>query len=94
MMMKQPVHPGVILRDDVLGELGLSVTEAARRLGVWRVTLSRVLNGRAGVSASLALRLEGAGISTADFWLRLQSAHDLAQARDSEIVMVEPLGAA
>jgi len=92
--MKQPVHPGEVLRNDVLDELGLSVTETARRLGVSRVALSRVLNGRAAVSASLALRLERAGISTADFWLRLQSAHDLARARESENVVVEPLGAA
>jgi addiction module HigA family antidote len=94
MAMKRPVHPGVILREDVLGEVGVTVTEAARRLGVSRVALSRVLNGHAAISASLALRLESAGISTADFWLRLQSAHDLALARESERIEVEPLGAA
>ncbi len=93
-MMRHPVHPGEILRADVLDDLGMSVTEAARRLGVSRVALSRVLNGRASVSASLALRLERAGISTADFWLHLQSAHDLAHARDTENFIVEPLGAA
>jgi addiction module HigA family antidote len=94
MTVKRPVHPGEILRADVLEDLELSVSEAARRLGVSRVALSRVVNGHAAVSASLALRLESAGISTADFWLRLQSAYDLAVARDAERVVVEPLGAA
>ena len=58
MAMKNPVHPGEILREDVLGELGLSVGDAAARLGVSRVTLSRVLHGHARLSPSLAVRLE------------------------------------
>jgi addiction module HigA family antidote len=80
-MMHNPPHPGSILREDVLADLGISITDAAEALGVSRVTLSRVLNGRAGISAPLALRLEAAGISTARFWLELQSNYDLANTR-------------
>lgn len=56
--MHNPPHPGLTLRDDVLPALGLSVTEAARQLGVARVTLSRMLNGRAALSPEMALRIE------------------------------------
>ena len=64
--------------------LGLSVTEAARVLGVARHSLSRVLNGRAAVSPEMAIRLEKAGWSNAGFWLRRQASYDLAQARKRE----------
>ena len=79
-MMKNPPHPGELLREDVLTPLGLSVTEAAERLAMSRVALSRVLNGRAGVSPDLAVRLERAGVSTARFWMTLQANYDLARA--------------
>jgi addiction module HigA family antidote len=59
----------------------MSVTDAAHVLGIARHTLSRVLNGHAGISAEMAIRLEKAGWSNADHWLRLQTAYDLAQAR-------------
>ena len=62
----------------------MSVTDGAKVLGVARHTLSRVLNGQAGVSPEMAIRLEKAGWSNADHWLRLQSAYDLAQARQHE----------
>jgi antitoxin HigA-1 len=62
----------------------LSVTEAARVLGIARHTLSRVLNDHAGLSPEMAIRLEKAGWSNADHWLRLQTAYDLAQARQHE----------
>ena len=81
MPMKTPVHPGEILREDVLADLGLSVSEAASRLGISRVALSRVLNGRARISSNLAVRLEQAGVGTARAWLAMQSAHDLAAER-------------
>lgn len=84
-MMKNPVHPGEILREDVLVDLGLSVTDAADMLGVSRVTLSRVLHGHAGISPNLAVRLEAAGVGTARAWLAMQSAHDLAVERASGI---------
>lgn len=81
MAMTSPVHPGELLREDVLDELGLGVAEAAARLGVSRVTLSRVLHGHARISANLAIRLEAAGVGTARAWLAMQTAHDLAQER-------------
>ena len=80
MPMKNPPHPGRGLRQDC-AEAGLSVTAAARKLGVARVTLSRVLNGQAGISPEMALKLEAVGWSNAEFWMRLQAAYDFAQAR-------------
>ena len=76
--MKNPIHPGQILREDVLAGLGLTVSEAAKRLGVSRVTLSRVIHEHAGVSPNLAYRLELAGIGTARLWLDMQTAKNLA----------------
>jgi len=78
----EPPHPGEILKEDVLKPLGLSVREAAGRLAMSRVSLSRVLNGRAGISPDLAVRLEQAGVSTARFWMTLQSNYELAKARE------------
>jgi len=78
-MIHNHPHPGEILREDVLEPLGLSVTEAATRLGMARVSLSRVLNGKAGISPDLAVRLERAGVSTARFWLNLLSNYKLQQ---------------
>ena len=77
MKMHNPPHPGEILKEDVLPELGLSVTEAAAALGVARVTLSRVVNGRAAISADMALRLGDWLGNGADTWLRMQVAFDL-----------------
>lgn len=82
--MKTPPHPGRSIRNSCLEPLGLSVTDGANLLGVARHTLSRVLNGQAGISPEMAIRLEKAGWSTADQWVRLQSAYDLAQARRTE----------
>jgi len=90
--MKKPVHPGAILREDVLAELGISVSDAAERLGVSRVALSRVINERARISPSLAVRLEAAGISTARAWLALQAARDLAAERAAGVPKVRRLG--
>jgi addiction module HigA family antidote len=81
MTMTETTHPGEVLRKDVLAERGLSVREAASRLGIPRATLSRVLRGHARMSANLALRLECAGVSTARAWLAMQVAHDLAVER-------------
>ena len=82
--MQKPPHPGHSIKDACLEPLGLSVTRAANVLGIARHTLSRVLNGRAGISPEMAIRLEKAGWSNADHWLRLQTAYDLAQARRHE----------
>ncbi|MGV1943412.1 HigA family addiction module antitoxin [Agrobacterium sp. 22-211-1] len=90
-MMKFPVHPGELLREEVITALQLSVKEAAERLGMSRVALSRVLNARAGVSPDLAVRLERAGVSTARAWLAMQSNYDLAQAMKREQPPVRPL---
>ncbi len=81
MAMNNPPHPGRSIQENCLEPLGLSVTDAAKGLGVARHTLSRVLNGHAGISPEMAIRLEKAGWSNAEFWLRLQTAYDLAQAR-------------
>lgn len=82
--MFNPPHPGLTLRDDVLPAFGLSVTQAAEQLGVSRVALSRVLNGRAAVSPDMALRLEAwLGVARggdAHVWLAQQSAYDVWQA--------------
>ena len=90
-MMKFPPHPGELLREDVLEPLGLSVTDAAGRLGMSRVALSRVLHGRAAVSPDLAVRLERAGVSTARAWLGMQANFDLAQAMQRHQPDVQPL---
>jgi antitoxin HigA-1 len=91
MTMKNPVHPGEILREDVLADLGLSVGEAASRLGISRVALSRVLHGHARISPNLAVRLEEAGVGTARAWLAMQSGHDLAAERATGIPKVRKL---
>lgn len=79
--MYNPPHPGETLREDVLPALGLSITQAAAELGINRITLSRVLNGRAGISVDLALRLEAwLDGPSAESWLKGQLAYDLWQA--------------
>lgn len=82
MPMKNPGHPRTTIKNTCLQPLGLSVTAAAEHLGVARHTLSRVLNGAAGISPDMAIRLEKAGWSNADFWVRLQANYELAQARE------------
>lgn len=80
MPMKNPPHPGLSIRHDCLDPLGLSVTEAARRLGVSRKQLSDLVNGHAGISPEMAIRLDKAFGGGAETWLRLQVAYDLARA--------------
>lgn len=83
--MFNPPHPGEILREDVLPAMGMTITEAAKEIGVSRVALSRVLNGHAAISPEMALRLEAwLGLEnggSADVWLNQQVAHDLWLAR-------------
>ena len=90
-MMKNPPHPGEIIGEDVIGELGLSVAEAAARLGVSRVTLSRVIHGHSGVSPNLAIRLVRSGVSTARAWMAMQTAYDLARELEDKSHDVQPL---
>lgn len=77
--MRNPPHPGEIVREDVIGALGLSVTEAAQRLSISPAALSPVLIGEAGISPDLALRLEQAGAGTAEAWIAMQANYDLWQ---------------
>jgi addiction module HigA family antidote len=86
-MIFNPAHPGEVLRD-YLGEM--TVAEAATRLGVTRAHLSRILNGRAGVSASMSLRLSAALGSSPEFWLKMQMQHDLWQARKKKQPKIRP----
>jgi addiction module HigA family antidote len=82
MEMFNPPHPGEIVREDCMVPSGLSVTEAAVQLGVSRQTVSELINGRNGISADMALRLEKAGWGDALSWLRNQASYDLWQARN------------
>lgn len=84
MAMFKPAHPGEILREEIIEALGLSVTAAAKHLGVGRQTLSNLVNEKSGVSPEMAIRLEKAFGMKADVWLRMQTAYDLAEARRSE----------
>ncbi len=84
MVMKNPVHPGAIVREECLEPLGLSVTEAAKHLGVGRQALSNLVNEKAAVSIEMAYRLSKAFGSTPETWLGMQLAYDLAQSRDLE----------
>lgn len=78
--MRNPSHPGELIRESMEAK-GWTVTQSARYLGVARNTLSRLLNGRAGVSPQMALALERIGWSDAEHWVRMQGSYDLAQAR-------------
>ena len=84
MVMKNPPHPGRSIKDACLDPLGLTITEGARVLDVARHTLSRLINAQAGISPDMAIRLEKAFGSSADVWLRMQAAYNLAQARTHE----------
>ncbi len=81
MTMKNPPHPGRIVRQECIEPLGLTVTEAAERLGVKRQTLNNLVNGKSGVSPEMSIRLSKAFGSAPEVWLGLQMQYDLAQAR-------------
>lgn len=85
--MRDPAHPGEIIREEVTGPLGLTVTQAARALGVTRQSLSALLNQRADLSPEMALRLEAAFGIKADLMMRVQLSHNMAKvrARQAEI---------
>jgi antitoxin HigA-1 len=80
MAMKNPPHPGLSVRHDCIEQLGLTITEAARVLGVTRQALNNLVNCKAAISPEMAIRLDKAFGGGADTWLRLQAAYDLAQA--------------
>jgi addiction module HigA family antidote len=81
MPMKDPPHPGLSVRHDCLEPLGLTVTDGAKVLRVSRQALTSLVNGKAGISPEMAIRLDKAFGGTADAWLALQRAYDLTQAR-------------
>ena len=92
--MHNPPHPGEVLRDGVFTSTGITVTEFAKRIGVTRVALSRVLNGRGGISADMAVRLTAALGGSAESWLHMQANYDLWQAEKSlkrAVAKIEPL---
>ena len=91
MKMFNPPHPGLVLREDVLPELGLSVTDAAGQLGVSRVALSRVINGRAAISADMAIRFAQWLGGSAETWLRAQAQYDLWQVERGKRIKVKPV---
>ena len=84
MPMKNPPHPGKVVRVSCLEPLDLSVTEGAKALGVSRQALSNLVNGRARISSEMAIRLAKAFGSTTETWIRLQTAYDIAQALERE----------
>lgn len=91
MKMFNPPHPGLVIREDVLYDLGLSVTDAASQLGVSRVALSRVINGRAAISADMAIRFAQWLGGSAETWLRAQAQFDLWQVERGKRIKVKPV---
>ena len=89
MPMKSPPHPGLTIRHDCIEALGLSVTQAAKGLGVTRQALTNVLSGKSAISPEMAVRLEKAFGSTATAWVRLQANYDLSRI-DPDEVQVHP----
>lgn len=82
MSMHDPPHPGAIIKWECLKPLGLTLEQAAHGLGVSRQALSRLVNGRSGVSTEMAFRLSAAFGSTPETWLRMQMSYNLWEARD------------
>ena len=92
--MYNPPHPGEVLRDGVFTGTGITVSAFAQRIGVTRVTLSNVLNGRNGISSGMAVRLAAALGGSAESWLHVQAQYDLAaseKALKKVVAKIEPL---
>ena len=92
--MHNPPHPGAVLRDGVFTNSDITVTDFAKRIGVTRVALSRILNGKAGISADMAVRLAAALGDSAESWLHMQANYDLWKAEKAlkrEVAKIEPL---
>lgn len=93
MRMYNPPHPAEVIREDILPELGLSITEAAKQLGINRVTFSRLLNGKAAISPEMALRLHawlGENSPSPESWLHQQADYDLWHASQKADFSVMP----
>ena len=82
--MKNPPHPGRVVRQDCLEPLGLTITNGAKALGVSRQALNNLVNGKSGISPEMAFRLSKAFGSSPEVWLRLQMNYDLAQLREQQ----------
>ncbi len=89
--MRNPAHPGKVLQEYLEG---MNITHVAKHLHVSRVTLSRILNGRAGISAEMSLRLSAALGTHPSFWFDMQSSYEFAQAKRKKIPHIPPLGIA
>lgn len=75
------IHPGIILKEDVFEANGLSISDAAERLGVSRITISKIVNEKGSITPNIALRIEKVFGGNADFWLRMQRGYDLLEAK-------------
>lgn len=82
MAMHNPAHPGEVLKELWLEPLGMTITEAAKHLGVARKTISKIINGRGAITPEMALRIEIVFGSTAETWMNMQTAYDLWQMAD------------
>jgi addiction module HigA family antidote len=90
MRMKNPPHPGRVVRQECIEPLKLTVTEAAKRLGVTRQALNNLVNEKAGISPEMAIRLSKAFGSSPEVWLGMQMEYDLAQIeKDAERIKVK-----
>ena len=90
MQMHNPPHPGELVREALTAQPELDVTKFAAKMGVSRVSLSRLLNGKAGISAPMALNLSEALGTSAELWLNLQMQHDLWNARERRRIVAKP----
>lgn len=92
MVIHEPLHPGEIVKDALFNETGLTVTSAAEKLGIERTTLSRLLNGHAGISPEMAKRLAMLLGTSAEMWMNVQRDYDLFQLRNwRPAVRIRPL---
>jgi addiction module HigA family antidote len=92
MPMKNPAHPGELVRFDCLDPLGLSITDAAKALNVSRQALNNLVNKKSGISPEMAVRLSKVFNGSPEFWMRLQLQYDLAQIeRNASKIIVKPL---
>jgi addiction module HigA family antidote len=89
--MKNPPHPGQVVRRAIMEDLRLTITAAAEGLGVSRKQLTQIVNAHAGISPEMAIRLEKGVGSTAGAWLRMQAAYDLAQAQKASTIRIKKL---
>lgn len=88
--MRKPTHPGIILFDGFIEPYNIQVTKLAKHLGFSRETISRLIHGKAPMTANIALALEDAGISTAKLWLNLQSAYDVWELKQQRVSDIKP----